>query len=138
MVKPDMKPGMMPERRMDGAQRMWRARENFEVIEGKAVELDTEAVSLGARLTELLAEESPEDLLRRLQGFKRSVEDALARSSSAYQILRQLESAGLKDCARCTAELEERLARNPHYRVLGKLAEAEELVADLTGPPKPA
>lgn len=119
--------------RRTGAERMWRGRESLEVIEGKAVEIETEAVSLGARLTELLAEESPEELLRRLQAFKRSVEDALARSSSAFQILRQLESADLKECARCTEELEQRLDRNPHYRVLGKLAEAERLVAELTG-----
>jgi len=119
-----------------GAERMWRARDgsHLDVIEGKAVEVDTDAQSLGARLSELLAEESPESLLQRLQGFKRSVEDALARSSSAFQILRQLESAGLKDCARCTAELEERLARNPHFRVLGKLAEAESLLKEFTAP----
>ena len=48
--------------------------------------------------------------------------------------LRALESAGLKDCARCTAELEERLSRNPHYRVLGKLAEAEKLLEELSAP----
>jgi hypothetical protein len=110
---------------------MWRAREGGPVgiIEGKAVEIETDTVSLGARLSELLAEESPESLLLRLQTFKRSVEDALARSSSTFQILRQLETAGLKDCARCTAELEERLAHNAHFQVLGKLAEAEALLA---------
>lgn len=129
---------MKPDWRQDPSQRARRGRESLEVIEGTAVELDTEALSLGARLTELLAEESPEDLLRRVQGFRRTVEDALARSSSAYQILRQLESAGLKDCARCTEELEQRLAKNPHYRVLGKLSEAEQLVRDLTGAATPA
>lgn len=127
---------MKPDWRRNGAERMWRGRESLEIIEGKAVELDTEALNLGARLTELLAEESPEELLRRLQSFKRSVEDSLARSSSAFQILRQLDDAGLKECARCTEELEQRLARNPHYRVLGKLAEAEQLVAELTAPGK--
>lgn len=124
---------MTPDQRRHGAERMWRGREReFEVIEGKAVEVNTDALNLGARLSELLAEESPEALLKRLQSFKKSVEDALTRSSSAFQILRQLEGAGLKDCARCTAELEERLARNPHFRVLGKLAEAEALIQELT------
>lgn len=87
--------------------------------------------SLGARLSELLAQESPDDLLGRLAVFKRSVEDALRRSSSAFHILRQLEESGLKDCARCTGELEAKLASNPHYLVLGKIAEAEKLVTEL-------
>ncbi len=87
--------------------------------------------SLGARLSELLAQESPDDLLGRLAVFKRSVEEALRRSSSAFHILRQLEESGLKDCARCTHELEARLAGNPHYLVLGKIAEAEKLVSEL-------
>ncbi len=127
---------MSMDQRRVGAERIWRGRDagRADIIEGKAVEIDTDAVNLGARLSELLAEESPESLHLRLQTFKRSVEDALARSSSAFQILRQLESAGLKDCARCTAELEERLARNPHYRVLGKLAEAEKLLEELSAP----
>lgn len=123
---------MTPDKRRNGAERIWRGREVIDVIDGKAVEIDGDVLNLGARLSELLAEETPENLLRRLQTFKRSVADALARSSSAYQILRQLESSGLKDCARCTAELEERLSRNPHYRVLGKLAEAEQLIQELT------
>jgi predicted nucleic acid-binding Zn-ribbon protein len=127
---------MKPDWRRNGPERMWRGRESLEIIEGKAVELDTEALNLGVRLTELLAEESPEELLRKLQAFKRSVEDALARSSSAFQILRQLDSAGLKECARCTEELEQRLSRNAHYRVLGKLAEAEQIIAELTNPAK--
>lgn len=63
--------------------------------------------------------------------FKRSVEDALRRSSSAFHILRQLEESGLKDCARCTGELEAKLASNPHYLVLGKIAEAEKLITEL-------
>ena len=91
-----------------------------------------EAASLGARLSELLAQETPDDLLGRLAEFKQSVEEALRRSSSAYHILRQLEESGLKDCARCTRELEARLAGNPHYVVLAKIAEAEKLVAELT------
>lgn len=90
-----------------------------------------DAVSLGARLSELLSQESPDDLLLRLADFKRSVHDALLRASSAYQILHQLEDSGLKDCARCTEEIEARLASNPHYLVLGKIAEAEKLVKDL-------
>jgi hypothetical protein len=113
-------------------------------IEATAQEVDTgssrwpippvngEAASLGARLSELLAQETPEDLLGRLTAFKRSVEEALRRSSSAYHILRQLEESGLKDCARCTRELEARLAGNPHYLVLAKIAEAEKLVSELT------
>jgi hypothetical protein len=91
-----------------------------------------EIAKFGARLSQLLAQETPHDLLGRLAEFRRSVEDALRRSSSAYQILRQLEESGLKDCARCTRELETRLAGNPHYVVLRKLAEAEKAVADLT------
>jgi hypothetical protein len=96
--------------------------------------LSGEIASFGARLSELLAQETPSDLLGRLGEFKRSVEEALKRSSSVYQILHQLEESGLKDCARCTQELEERLATNPHYVVLRKIAEAEKLVAELTAP----
>jgi hypothetical protein len=91
-----------------------------------------EIASFGARLSQLLAQETPHDLLGRLTEFKLSVDDALRRSSSAYQILRQLEESGLKDCARCTRELETRLASNPHYVVLRKIAEAEKLVSELT------
>src|SRR5204862_3260522 len=64
-----------------------------------------EAASLGARLSELLAQETPDALLGRLAVFKQSVEEALRRSSSAFHILRELEESGLKDCARCTREL---------------------------------
>ena len=93
---------------------------------------DGEVAGLGARLSQLLAQESPDDLLGRLAEFKRSVEDALLRSSSAYHILRQLEESGLKDCARCTSELEARLAGNPHYLVLAKITEAQKIVSELT------
>jgi hypothetical protein len=91
-----------------------------------------EIASFGARLSQLLAQETPHDLLGRLAEFKQSVEEALRRSSSVYQILRQLEESGLKDCARCTRELETRLAGNPHYVVLCKIAEAEKAVSELT------
>jgi hypothetical protein len=91
-----------------------------------------EIASFGARLSQLLAQETPRDLLGRLAEFKHSVEDALRRSSSVYQILQQLEENGLTDCARCTQELETRLAGNPHYVVLCKIAEAEKLVSELT------
>jgi hypothetical protein len=91
-----------------------------------------EIASFGARLSQLLAQETPNDLLGRLVEFRQSVEEALRRSSSAYQILHQLEESGLKDCARCTRELETRLAGNPHYVVLRKIAEAEKLVSELT------
>ena len=91
-----------------------------------------EIASFGARLSQLLAQETPRDLLGRLAEFKQSVDDALRRSSSVYQILQQLEESGLKDCARCTQELEKRLAANPHYVVLCKIAEAEKLVSELT------
>jgi hypothetical protein len=91
-----------------------------------------EIASFGARLSQLLAQETPRDLLGRLAEFRQSVEDALKRSSSAFQILQQLEESGLKDCARCTRELETRLAANPHYVVLRKIAEAEKLVSELT------
>jgi hypothetical protein len=90
-----------------------------------------EIAKFGARLSQLLAQETPHDLLGRLAEFKQSVEDALRRSSSAYH-LRQLEESGLKDCARCTRELETRLAANPHYVVLRKIAEAEKAVSELT------
>ena len=50
-----------------------------------------EIAKFGARLSQLLAQETPHDLLGRLAEFKQSVEDALRRSSSAYQILHQLE-----------------------------------------------
>ncbi len=96
--------------------------------------INGDIASFGARLSELLAQETPQDLLGGLGDFKRSVEEALKRSSSAYQILQQLEESGLKDCARCTRELEGRLAGNPHYAVLRKIAEAEKLVAELTAP----
>lgn len=96
--------------------------------------INGEIASFGARLTELLAQETPHDLLGRLGDFKRSVEDALRRSSSTYKLLQQLEESGLKDCARCTRELEARLAGNPHYVVLRKIAEAEKLVVELTAP----
>ena len=121
----------------DGAERMWRVapRERNALEDHNTfIDIDGEAVSLGARLSELLAQESPEELLARLADFKRSVEAALARSSSAFQILRQLEGSGLKDCARCTHELEQRLASNAHFQVLGKLAEAEQLLANLIRP----
>lgn len=111
-------------------------------IEAVAEEIDAAALPwarsnreiarFGARLSELLAQETPQDLLVRLDAFKRSVEDALRRSSSAFEILRQLEESGLKDCARCTRELETRLERNPHYIVLRKIAEAEKAVTELT------
>jgi hypothetical protein len=91
-----------------------------------------EIASFGARLSQLLAQETPGELLGRLGEFRQSVADALRRSSSVYQILQQLEESGLKDCARCTQELETRLANNPHYVVLRKIAEAEKLVAELT------
>lgn len=127
---------MKSDGRRDGAERLWRGqtRSHLQTIEGTAFDVDNEAISLGARLSELLAEETPEDLLRRLQAFKRSVEDSLSRSSSAFQILRQLEGSGLKDCARCTKELEERLANNPHFNVLRKLDEAEQLLAQFSRP----
>jgi hypothetical protein len=96
--------------------------------------INGEIARFGARLSELLAQETPQDLLGRLGEFKRSVDVALKRSSSVYQILQQLEESGLKDCARCTHELEARLAGNPHYVVLRKIEEAEKLVAELAAP----
>lgn len=127
---------MKPDKRRNGAERMWRGpsrnSNNVQTIEATAYVAEDEAISLGARLSELLAEETPEDLLRRLEAFKRSVEESLMRSSSAFQILRQLEGSGLKDCARCTKELEDRLTNNPHFKVLGKLGEAEQLLSEFT------
>jgi hypothetical protein len=91
-----------------------------------------EIARFGARLSQLLAQETPNDLLARVTEFRRSVEQELRRTSSIYQILEQLEESGLQDCARCTEELEARLAANPHYIVLRKLAEAEKQLADIT------
>lgn len=116
------------------------------IIDAVAVEVDVESpprpgtsinreiARFGARLSELLAQETPHELLGRLAEFKRSVDEPLRRSSSAYQLLRQLEESGLKDCARCTHELEARLAGNPHFVVLRKIAEAEKAVAQLSAP----
>jgi hypothetical protein len=123
-----------------------QAKSHPQTIDAVAEEVDVDASSrsgaginreiarFGARLSELLAQETPHDLLGRLAEFKRSVDEPLRRSSSTYQLLRQLEESGLKDCARCTRELEARLAGNPHYIVLCKLDEAEKAVAELTAP----
>ena len=89
---------MKPGQRRQGAQRMWRAKdfETIDIIEGEAyVEVESGAqVSLGAKLSELLAEETPEDLLKRVKSFKRSVEDALARQgrSAADASLDEMEA----------------------------------------------
>jgi hypothetical protein len=87
--------------------------------------------SLTDRLNQLFKEESIEQLTERLGAFRRSLEQTLERSSQAYQILSQLEQTNLKDCARCTHELQARLTSNPHYIVLGKVLEAEQLLAGL-------
>jgi hypothetical protein len=94
--------------------------------------INREVARFGARLSELLTRETPHDLLGRLAEFKRSVDEPLRRASSAYQLLRQLEESGLKDRAGCTRELEARLATNPHYVVLRKIAEAERAIAEIT------
>jgi hypothetical protein len=86
---------------------------------------------LRSRLTELMGEQTPEQLAQRLSEFKRSVHQTLIASSSAFAILDQLADSGLKDCAKCTHELQSRLATNPHYLVLGKLQEAEQLLAQI-------
>ena len=86
---------------------------------------------LRSRLTELMGAESPERLVQRLGDFKRSVRETLIASSSAFAILDQLADSGLRDCAKCTHELENRLAGNPHYMVLAKLEEAEQMLAEL-------
>ena len=86
---------------------------------------------LRARLTDLMGEQSPEQLAQKLSEFRRSVHQTLIASSSAFAVLDQLADSGLKDCAKCTHELEARLAGNPHYVVLGKLVEAEQLLARL-------
>jgi hypothetical protein len=120
--------------RLEGAEPLFArttAKEPALVPQIRRPPLGGDAVSLGTRLSELLSQETPDDLLLRLADFKRSVHDALLRASSPYQILHQLEDSGLKDCARCTQELEARLATNPHYVVLGKITEAEKLVAGL-------
>ena len=76
-------------------------------------------------------DDSPERLLQQLAEFKRAVHTSLQRSSSAYQILHQIEDSGLRDCVKCTREIEARLAANPHYLVLGKLLEAERLLTQV-------
>ena len=91
-----------------------------------------EIARFGARLSPLLAQETPHDLLARVSDFRRSVEQELRRTSSIFQILEQLEESGLQDCARCTEELENRMASNPHYIVLRKLAEAEKQLSEIT------
>lgn len=78
-----------------------------------------------------MGEQSPEQLAQKLSEFRRSVHQALIASSSAFAILDQLADSGLRDCAKCTHELEARLVSNPHYIVLGKLIEAEQLLARL-------
>lgn len=87
--------------------------------------------SLNERLSQLFNDESVERLSARLGEFKRSVSQSLEKSSHAYQILLQLEDSNLKDCARCTKELEVRLVSNPHYIVIRKLEEAEKQIARL-------
>jgi hypothetical protein len=91
----------------------------------------SESSDLRSRLSQLMGEESPERLALRLGEFRRSVHDTLIATSSAYAVLDQLIDSGLKDCAKCTRELEARLAGNAHYIVLGKLKEAEQALAAL-------
>ena len=86
---------------------------------------------LRSRLSQLMGEESPERLAQRVSEFRKSVRESLIASSSAFAILDQLADSGLKDCAKCTRELEARLVSNPHYVVLAKLREAEQLLANL-------
>lgn len=91
----------------------------------------TEGGDLRSRLSQLMGDESPERLALRLSEFRKSVRETLIASSSAFAILDQLADSELKDCAKCTRELEARLAGNPHYIVLGKLYEAEQVLAKL-------
>ena len=72
-----------------------------------------------------------ERLALRLGEFRKSVRETLIASSSAFAILDQLADSGLKDCAKCTRELEARLAGNPHYIVHGELYDAEQVLAKL-------
>jgi hypothetical protein len=90
--------------------------------------------SLNERLTQLFNDESVERLSARLAEFRRSLEQTLEKSSQPYQLLMQLEETNLKDCARCTQQLQARLDTNPHYRVLGKLREAQQLLDQLEFP----
>ena len=92
-----------------------------------------EMAGLLDRLGSFAGDDSPESLQQRLAEFRQAVHTALQRSSSAYQILHQIEDSGLRDCVKCTREIESRLARNPHYLVLGKLIEAERLLAQAAG-----
>ena len=86
---------------------------------------------LRSRLGDLMGEESPERLRQRLAEFRRTVRETLIATSSAYAVLDQLSQSGLRDCAKCTREIEARLANNPHYIVLEKLEEAERRLAEL-------
>jgi len=87
--------------------------------------------SLNERLSQLFTADSVERLATRIAEFKRSISQSLEKSSQAYQILLQLTDSNLKDCARCTKELEARLVSNPHYIVIQKLEEAERQIARL-------
>lgn len=107
---------------------------DVEALPRAKVSINREIARFGARLSELLTQETPHDLLGRLAEFKRSVDEPLRRASSAYRLLRQLEESGLENRAHCTRELEARLATNPHYVVLRKIAEAEREIAAITAP----
>lgn len=67
---------------------------DVEALPRAKASINREIARFGARLSELLTQETPHDLLGRLAEFKRSVDEPLRRSSSAYRLLRQLEESG--------------------------------------------
>jgi hypothetical protein len=62
-------------------------------------------------------------LAHQILELRQRISAELARSSKDYEILSQLDEHDLRECARCTKELERRLAADPRYLVLQKLDE---------------
>lgn len=62
-------------------------------------------------------------LAHQILDLRRRISADLASSSKDYEILSQLDENDLRECARCTKELERRLAMDPRYQVIQKLDE---------------
>ena len=71
--------------------------------------------------------EAEEELLAKISAFRSAVADALYEINNDYRILCNLAHADLSSCDGLMQELRERLAEDPHYRVLAKLDEAHAL-----------
>ncbi|HRD76060.1 MAG TPA: hypothetical protein PK264_08975 [Hyphomicrobiaceae bacterium] len=74
---------------------------------------------------ELVLDTSSDNLVRQVRSLISSVEAALSASSKPYRLLKQIEDAGLSECARCTAELRNALERNHHFVTLIRLRDLE-------------